>query len=502
MKRHKIYDTYPPIVNYENKTISIPMINRQMKVVGRTTVSLEDKEYLLQYSYSMYDATRKTKANYYCKSNIGISMHELVMHGKAPKGYKIDHINKNGIDNRRENLRFATDSQQGQNKDKLPNSSSKYKGVTHVKGNWRIQIKYKNETYRPGTFKDEIEAGKVYDIYAIYLFGKDASTNNLLTESEIQDIINKGIPEEYKIKKKVRDLPTNIHWAKCGTRFSLQIERGMYSLNKTYETLEEAEQAKVNFINKYEESVRLIESDRVQNITRNKLGEAVIYINCQGIIYESIVDDDIWEDVSRFVWSNNYGYFSTEINNKREMLHRYIFQKYALGGNKIPNNQSIDHIISSRKDDNRLKNLRLASQSLQKHNQDKILRDNVGDKYKGVYFGSSSYIVNISGIYYGSYETEEAGASKANEIFREIYGNDAYQNQIDFSKKTTKDNRISEEIITKEFIENIKFKKDLVNIISLKKLNVRGGGNIRIEEIKVKNLSIYKKMVITALFPN
>ena len=67
--------------------------------------------------------------------------------------------------------------------------------------------------------------------------------------------------------------------------------------------------------------------------------------------------------------------------------------------------------------------------------------------------------------------------------------------------KTTSDNRISEEIITKEFIQNIKTKKDLVNIIHMKKLGRRKGGPIVIDNIRVSELDKYKQQVIEALFP-
>ena len=72
----------------------------------------------------------------------------------------IDHINRDILDNRVENLRWANRSQQEANKNKRQNTSSKYKGVCfhkHTK-KWYSQITIDNKKKNLGLFLTEIEA--------------------------------------------------------------------------------------------------------------------------------------------------------------------------------------------------------------------------------------------------------------------------------------------------------------------------------------------------------
>jgi hypothetical protein len=84
----------------------------------------------------------------------------------TPEGMFVDHINHNGLDNRKANLRFATRAENNRNVRCLKkNKSSRYRGVYHDKKykKWRAHISVNNKKRHLGYFKDEKEAARAYD---------------------------------------------------------------------------------------------------------------------------------------------------------------------------------------------------------------------------------------------------------------------------------------------------------------------------------------------------
>jgi hypothetical protein len=90
-------------------------------------------------------------------------LHRVIM--KPEKGFVVDHWNRNTFDNRRENLRIATHSQNSCNKPKRANTSSRYFGVSLDKrcGRWDAQIIDKGKRIQLGRFDNEIDAARAYD---------------------------------------------------------------------------------------------------------------------------------------------------------------------------------------------------------------------------------------------------------------------------------------------------------------------------------------------------
>ncbi len=97
-------------------------------------------------------------------------MHRLIM--DCPDGMDVDHINGDGLDNRRENLRIVTRSQNLRNRKTFKNSKSGFKGVIFnpVNGKWKAIINL-------GTFDTSEEAAKAYDEAIKKLFGPLAKPN-------------------------------------------------------------------------------------------------------------------------------------------------------------------------------------------------------------------------------------------------------------------------------------------------------------------------------------
>ena len=74
------------------------------------------------------------------KTNSRIYMHRLI--NKPSVGFEIDHINRNKLDNRKENLRIVTRSQNQMNRVIQKNNTSGYKGITwnQKRKKWQAQI--------------------------------------------------------------------------------------------------------------------------------------------------------------------------------------------------------------------------------------------------------------------------------------------------------------------------------------------------------------------------
>jgi hypothetical protein len=105
------------------------------------------------------------------------SMHRFLMN--AADDIEVDHINGDGLDNRRQNLRLATRSQNMANQKKKEGTTSRYKGVSwrKVERKWRAYIKCDKQNRHLGYFHSEIEAALAYDRAARELFGKFANLN-------------------------------------------------------------------------------------------------------------------------------------------------------------------------------------------------------------------------------------------------------------------------------------------------------------------------------------
>ena len=102
-------------------------------------------------------------------------MHKLIIPGI---GFDVDHINMNGLDNRRVNLRVATRSQNMANS-RSRGGSSQYKGVCWRKDTlkWQASIKINYKQINLGSYADEVQAALAYDRAARHYFGEFARLN-------------------------------------------------------------------------------------------------------------------------------------------------------------------------------------------------------------------------------------------------------------------------------------------------------------------------------------
>jgi len=139
-------------------------------------VDADDYDWLNRHKWCI---SKKRYSFYACRQTHAekIFMHRVITN--APKGMLVDHIDGNGLNNRRSNLRICTIAQNNRNSRPWRRSYSKYKGVSwcQAAGKWRARIRPNHKQIHLGCFDTQIEAARAYDKKAKELFGEFAYLN-------------------------------------------------------------------------------------------------------------------------------------------------------------------------------------------------------------------------------------------------------------------------------------------------------------------------------------
>lgn len=172
--------------------IKIPLTRGMFAVIDA-----EDFDLVSKFKWSAH----KDYNNFYAvttvrekgKKRTTVIMHRLIMKAEDSR-VRVDHINHNGLDNRRGNLRLVTQSQNCMNRRRAKKEGykgvyfreygSSYVSVTGEKKNykyndgaWRACIRVDGKLKNLGSFKSEIEAALSYDSAAKKYFGEYACVN-------------------------------------------------------------------------------------------------------------------------------------------------------------------------------------------------------------------------------------------------------------------------------------------------------------------------------------
>lgn len=103
------------------------------------------------------------------------SMHREII-GAMP-GQVVDHIDDDGLNNQRANLRLCTHAQNLQNSRRYRGSVSPYKGVQCLSGRWRARIRHNGAQKHLGCFDTPEQAASAYNAAAIQFYGEFARLN-------------------------------------------------------------------------------------------------------------------------------------------------------------------------------------------------------------------------------------------------------------------------------------------------------------------------------------
>jgi hypothetical protein len=170
--------------------VGTKQFNKKMEfVLPSGDVCLVDEEdYYLFKKYRWSPYIMRGKKRYVVSQNIPnrnnkkVRLHRLILGVNNPK-ILVDHINGNGFDNRKTNLRLCNCSQNKSNSKKQSINSSGYKGVFVVKRynkeRYVSYIRHNYKLYYLGVFDNKIDAATAYNDGAKKYHGEFARLNDI-----------------------------------------------------------------------------------------------------------------------------------------------------------------------------------------------------------------------------------------------------------------------------------------------------------------------------------
>lgn len=157
---------------------------RKMKLTQNKYALVDDEDYELVSRWKWHAAKVSCRSNtLYAVTRIAgktMYMHRLILN--VPKGKVTDHINGDGLDNRRSNIRICSQKQNVANSKRARRGRSKYKGVYWHKAakKWCVQLGRRGENRKYlGLFEDEQAAALAYNKAAEELYGSYARLNEV-----------------------------------------------------------------------------------------------------------------------------------------------------------------------------------------------------------------------------------------------------------------------------------------------------------------------------------
>lgn len=151
---------------------------KEIKLTQGKIAVVDDSDFDQVNQFKWYAV--KDKRRWYAKRTVKEGSKNLFLHQFLFRGLKgIDHRDGNGLNNRRDNLRPATKSQNQANQPKCRKSSSRFKGVFYRRdnGKWRSILGLNGRLVHLGQFDCEEDAALAYNGAAKLFFGEFARLN-------------------------------------------------------------------------------------------------------------------------------------------------------------------------------------------------------------------------------------------------------------------------------------------------------------------------------------
>lgn len=161
---------------FKGNICKIKLYNRKHEEIAEAIIDKKDfilikdkKWHLLSKGYVATGAGRKQQL-----------LHWMII-GKPFYPYETDHKDQDKLNNRKDNLRHCTSSQNEINKKLRKNNTSGYTGVLWRKDTqkWSVSLGYQGKQIRLGCYQTKEKAAKVYNKAVVRLFGEYAVLNNI-----------------------------------------------------------------------------------------------------------------------------------------------------------------------------------------------------------------------------------------------------------------------------------------------------------------------------------
>jgi HNH endonuclease len=341
-------------------SMEIPLRNKHGDTIAHTIVSPEHFDLLNNYRWFVnQDYVISTIGNQVWKLHRFI-MIKILGNDLTSKNL-IDHINNDPLDNRHENLRVVTASENSRNRKKKENCSSQYMGVSkRSNGFFQVTLRIPGKRLY-ATYLDEIHAAFQYNKWIDEHNITCANKNNVEIPSNFV---------EYVSSRQLNELPNGITMSPNG-KFCVKIciDRKTMNLGR-FNSLEDA----IEIRKKAESERDAVFLQRHLDIPKqyNELGQCFFLVKNTQVI----IDEDRFHELIKYPWY---------ITKKKAITSEYgILSRIVLNytGDLI-----VDH-INNNPADNRRENLRIVTP--QQNSMNKSSAKNSSSQYLGVAWDSES----------------------------------------------------------------------------------------------------------------